>query len=165
MNFAGGKGPRLWIHENAPEKKDYPLLRTNFSEENGRFSPDGHWLAYSSEETGKDELFVVPFPDLSSKWQVSTAGGEQVMWRSDGKELFYIGPDRKLMAVGIDTAGGNFKATLPHELFATSVTNTHHSYRQYDVSRDGQRFVINTRAEQSAEPITLYANWERELKK
>ena len=87
------------------------------------------------------------------------------MWRRDGKELFYIAPDRKLMAVGIDTTGGSFKATVPHELFATSITSTHHSFRQYDVSLDGQRFVVNTRAEQSSEPITLYANWERELKK
>jgi Tol biopolymer transport system component len=165
MNFAGGKGPRLWIHQTAPEKKDYPLLGTNFTEENGRFSPDGHWLAYVSEETGKDEIFVVPFPGLSSKWQISTAGGEQAVWRSDGKQLFYMAPDRKLMAVGLDTAGGNFKAGLPQVLFASSVTNIHHSYRQYDVSHDGQRFIINTRAEQNSEPITLYANWERELKK
>src|SRR5262249_44820539 len=90
MNFAGGKGPRLWIHQTTPEKKDYPLLRTNFPEGDARFSPDGRWLAYTSEETGKDEIFVVPFPSLSSKWQVSTNGGEQVMWRGDGKELFYI---------------------------------------------------------------------------
>ena len=62
MNFVGGKGPHLWIHQTAAEKKDYPLLGTNFAEENGRFSPDGRWLAYVSEETGKDELFVVPFP-------------------------------------------------------------------------------------------------------
>ena len=97
--------------------------------------------------------------------QISTAGGEQAVWRSDGKELFYMAPDRKLMAVGIDTAGGNFKAGLPQVLFASSVTNIHHSYRQYDVSHDGQRFIINTRAEQNWEPITLYANWERELKR
>jgi Tol biopolymer transport system component len=165
MNFAGSKGPRLWIHQTTPEKKDYPLLSTNFPEEQGRFSPDGRWLAYVSEETGKDEVFVVPFPSLSSKWQVSTAGGEQVMWRHDGKELFYVAPDRKLMAVSVDTAGGTFKAVLPRELFTTSITSTHHAFHQYDFPPDGQKFIINTPLEQSLEPITLYANWERELKK
>jgi eukaryotic-like serine/threonine-protein kinase len=165
MNFAGGKGPRLWIHQTAPEKKEYPLLHTNFAEEQARFSPDGRWLAYVSEETGKDEVFVVPYPSLSSKWQVSTGGGEQMEWRGDGKELFYIAPDRKLMAVSVDAAGGTFKAGLPHALFTTSITNAHHAFREYDVTRDGQKFIINTRLEQSLEPITLYANWERELKK
>jgi len=165
MNFVGGKGPHLWIHQTAAEKKDYPLLGTNFAEENGRFSPDGRWLAYVSEETGKDELFVVPFPSLSSKWQVSTAGGEQAVWRADGKELFYVAQDRKLMAVGIETKGDDFKATLPRELFSSAITHVHHNYRQYDATPDGQRFIINTRTEQSAEPITIYTNWERELKK
>jgi hypothetical protein len=165
MNFAGGKGPRLWIHQTAPEKKDYPLLRTNFSEEQARFSPDGRWLAYQSEETGKAEIFVVPFASLSSKWQVSTAGGEQVMWRRDGKELFYVAPDRKLMAVAVDTAGVTSKAALLRELFATLVTSVHHTFRQYDVAPDGQKFIINTVFEQSVEPITVYANWERELKR
>jgi eukaryotic-like serine/threonine-protein kinase len=165
MNFAGGKGSRLWIHQTAPEKKDYPLLRTNFAEEHASFSPDGRWLAYQSEETGKDEIFVVPFPSLSSKWQVSTSGGEQVSWRADGKELFYIAPDRKLMAVSVDTAGGVFKPGIPHALFVTSITSVHHSFRQYDVAHDGQKFIINTALEESLEPITFYANWEAELKK
>lgn len=165
MNFAGGKGPRLWIHQTAPEKKEYPLLRTNFSEEHGELSPDGQWLAYQSEETGKDEIFVVPFPSLSSKWQVSTNGGEQITWRRDGKELFYMAPDRKLMAVAVDFTGGAFKPGLPRELFATSVTSAHHAFRQYDVTPDGQKFVINTALEQNLEPITFYSNWESELKK
>jgi eukaryotic-like serine/threonine-protein kinase len=165
MNFAYGKGPRLWIQQAAPEKKNYPLLRTNFSEEQARFSPDGRWLAYQSEETGKDEIFVVPFPSLSSKWQVSTSGGEQVSWRADGKELFYIAPDRKLMALSVDTAGGNFKPGIPHALFVTSTTSVHHAFRQYDVARDGQKFIMNTALEQSLEPITFYANWQSELKK
>lgn len=67
MNLTSGKGTRLWIHQDSPEKKDYPLLGTNFNEEFGHFSPEGRWLAYVSEETGKDEIFVVPFPSLSSK--------------------------------------------------------------------------------------------------
>jgi eukaryotic-like serine/threonine-protein kinase len=165
MNFTGGKGPRLWVHQTAPEKKDYPLLSTNFAEEDAQFSPDGRWLGYVSEETGKDEIFVVPFPSLSSKWQVSTAGGEQLTWRRDGKELFYVAPNRKLMAVAVDAVGGTFKAGLPRELFTTLIPSAHHVFPQYSATSDGQRFIINTRLEQSLEPITLYANWERELKK
>ena len=87
------------------------------------------------------------------------------MWRADGKELFYVAQDRKLMAVGIETKGDDFKATLPRELFSSAITHVHHNYRQYDATPDGQRFIINTRTEQSAEPITIYTNWERELKK
>ena len=115
--------------------------------------------------TGKDEIFVAPFPSLSSKLQVSTAGGEQATWRHDGKELFYVAPNRKLMTVAVDTAGGTFKAALPRELFATSITGVHHVFLQYDVAPDGQKFIINTALERSVEPITVYANWERELKK
>jgi len=165
MNFAGGKGPRLWIHEVAPENKDYPLLRTNFNEGEAWFSPDGRWLTYVSEETGKPEIFVVPFPSLSAKWQVSTAGGSQPLWRRDGKEIFYIAPDGKLMAVAVETAGNTFKAALPKVLFETRITATFHALHQYDVTADGQKFVINTRMEQAAQPMTIYANWEAELKK
>jgi serine/threonine protein kinase len=165
LNFAGGKGPRLWVHQTSPEKKDYPLLHTNFAEEQARFSPDDRWLAYQSDETGKDEIFVVPFPSLSSKWQVSTNGGEQVIWRRDGKELFYMAPDRKLMALAVDTTGGTFKPGLPRELFTTSVTSVHHVFRQFDVTPDGRKFIINTALEQNLEPITVYANWEAALKK
>ncbi len=165
MNVVSGNGARLWIHQDSPDKKDSPLLSTNFSEEFGRFSPDGRWLAYVSEETGKDEIFVVPFPSLSSKVQVSTAGGEQVAWRGDGKEIFYVSPDRKIMSVSVEAAGDNFKAAQPHELFSAQLTRVHHATREFDVTKDGQRFLINIRLEQVSEPITLYANWETELKK
>jgi eukaryotic-like serine/threonine-protein kinase len=164
-----GTGARLWIHDPAEtdaQKKDRPLLGTNFSEEMGRFSPDGRWLAYTSEETGKDEVFLVPFPSLSSKVQISNAGGEQVVWRGDGKEIFYVSPDRKIMAVSVSAAAGDtVKVAQPRELFPSQITKVHHSLRQFDVTRDGQRFLINTRPEQASEPITLYANWESELKR
>ena len=165
MNFVGSSVPHFWIHPVVPAEKDYALLKTNFSEEQGQFSPDGRWLAYVSEETGKDEVFVVPFPSLSSKWQVSAAGGEQVKWRHDGKELFYLTPDRKLMAVAVDTAGGTFKPGLPHELFQTSIQSAHHQLPQYDVAPDGQKFILNVPLGPSLEPITLYSNWAAELKK
>jgi len=165
VNPSKGGGGRLWIHQDSPEKKDSLLLSTNFSEEFGRFSPDGRWLAYVSEETGKDEIFVVPFPSLSSKFQVSTAGGEQVVWRGDGKEIFYVSPDRKIMAVSVEAVGDNFKATQPHELFTAQLVKVHHTMREFDVTRDGQRFLANIRAGQNSEPITIYANWESELKK
>ena len=108
---------------------------------------------------------MVPFPSLSSKFQVSTAGGEQVVWRGDGKEIFYVSPDRKIMAVSVEAAGDNFKAAQPHELFTAQLVKVHHTMREFDVTRDGQRFLANIRAGQNSEPITIYANWESELKK
>ena len=167
--FESGKiGIRIWIHdpnEKDPQKSNRPLLGTNFSEEFGRFSPDGRWLAYVSEETGKDEVFVVPYPSLSSKTQVSTTGGEQATWRGDGKEIFYVTPDRKIMAVSVQATGDTIKAEQPRELFTAQFAKVHHSIRQFDVTRDGQRFLINIRPQEASEPITLYANWESELKK
>jgi len=148
-----------------PEKKDYPLLKTNFAEGEAGFSPDGRWLAYVSEETGKSEVFVVPFPGLSAKWQVSTAGGAQPLWRRDGKEIFYIAPDGKLMAVAVETAGNTFKAALPKVLFETKITATFHTFHQYDVTADGQKFIINTRLDVGSQPMTIYANWAAEMKR
>ena len=168
MTILTGSGARLWIHDPAEtdaQKKDRPLLSTNFSEEFGRFSPDDRWLAYVSEETGRDEIFVVPYPSLSSKVQVSNGGGEQAAWRGDGKELFYVSPDRKIMAVSVEAAGDTFKAAQPRELFASQIRKPHHAVREFDVTKDGQRFLINIRPEQASEPITLYANWESELKR
>jgi Tol biopolymer transport system component len=157
---------RLWIHAFGSEKpntQDTPLLRTNFQEGDAQFSSDGHWLAYTSEETGKEEIYVVPFPSLSSKLQISTAGGSQPRWQREGKEIYYIAPDGKMMAVAVEASGDSFKADSPKALFQTRSVAVTHTDHQYDVTADGQRFLINS-SEQSSQPITLYANWATALK-
>jgi Tol biopolymer transport system component len=161
----GSSGPKLWVHDLVPGKNDYPLLKTNSSETEGKFSPDGHWLSYTSEETGRPEVYVVPYPGLNGKWQVSTAGGAQARWRRDGKELVFVSPEAKLMSVAISTAGNTFKAESPKPLFETRIVSTTRDWWQYDMTGDDQKFLINTRIEHAQEPITLYANWPAEVHK
>jgi Tol biopolymer transport system component len=158
-------GPTLWIHETAPGKNDYQLLKTNFDESAGKFSPDGHWLSYISEETGRPEVYVVPYPELNGKWQVSTAGGSQARWRGDGKEIVFVSPEGKLMSVAIATSGSTFKAESPKVLFDTRIVSISRDWWQYDMTVDGKKFLINTRIDHAQEPITLYANWPAEVRK
>jgi Tol biopolymer transport system component len=163
-NFGSGLPPKLWIHDTTPGKNDSPLLKTNSSEAEAKFSPDGHWLSYTSEETGRTEIYVVPYPALNGKWQVSIAGGSQARWRKDGKELAFVTPDGTLMSAAVSTAGNTFRVETPKPLFATKIMDATRNYWQYDMTGDAQKFLVNTRIEQGQEPITLYANWPAELK-
>jgi eukaryotic-like serine/threonine-protein kinase len=125
-----------------------------------RFSPDGKWVAYASNESGREEIYVTSFPGAQGKWQVSNAGGEQPKWRSDGKELFYLAPDRKMMAVPV-TAGANFDAGTPVALFQANpreMVATSERFA-YDVSKDGQRFLINTELKSGLTPMSVVVNW------
>jgi len=150
------------------ERKPMPFLRTEFDERNARFSPDGRWVAYQSNESGRDEIYVRGFspgePGSRGQWQVSTGGGLEPRWRGDGKELFYLAPDRKLMAVEVK-AGTGFEAGIARPLFQTRVYTSAFAGR-YAVTRDGQRFLIISEAEESAgEPATVILNWPAALKK
>ena len=105
-------GYDLWVLPLEGDRKPQPYLQTQFRENQGQFSPDGHWVAYTSDESGRLEVYVQPFPAAGGKWQISTNGGENPKWRRDGKELFYLGLDRRLMAVEVKTAP-TFEAGLP----------------------------------------------------
>ncbi len=108
----------LWILPLLGDRKPFPILQSSYSEANGEFSNDGKWIAYDSDESGKTEVYVRPFPDVQSgKWQVSSGGGTLPRWRRDGKELFYVSADADLMAVDISTVSG-FQAGLPKRLFS-----------------------------------------------
>jgi Tol biopolymer transport system component len=149
-------------------RKPAPFLKTQFRERHAQFSPDGRWMAYASIESGIYEVYVQSFPAGSGKWQVSTSGGVQPRWRRDGKELFYLAPDGKLMAVPI-MAGATFERGTPAPLFQTRVYGlaTAAGYsQQYDVTSDGQRFLINEDlSEVTAAPITVVLNWPAALQK
>jgi Tol biopolymer transport system component len=108
----------LWVLPLGDEGKPTPLLHTKFNESQGQFSPDGKWIAYVSDESGSLQVYVQSFPVLTGKWQVSSGGGSQPRWRHDGKELFYLAPDRKLMAVNL-RAGQTFDYDSPQALFET----------------------------------------------
>jgi Tol biopolymer transport system component len=158
----GARGNRLWVYWFA-EKKSAKLLPGDFREWNAKLSPDGQWMAYRSLESGQNEVYVVPFPNVDGKWQISTAGGDYPRWNRNGKEIFYLAPNGTLMSVAINTQGG-FKPGLPQPLFITTLKSL--TGIQYDVAPDGKRFLLNNRlGEGSAEPITVVTNWTAELKK
>jgi Tol biopolymer transport system component len=102
-------------------RKPVAVANSPFSESNGQFSPDGRWVTYQSNESGRYEVYVVPFPAGSGKWQISTGGGIWPRWRHDGKELFFIGPDSQTMAATITASGTSFEAAPPVPLFETLI--------------------------------------------
>jgi eukaryotic-like serine/threonine-protein kinase len=147
----------------AEGRKATPFLHGDFNESQGQFSPDGRWIAYVSDESGSQQVYVQSFPTLGGQRQISREGGNQPRWRRDGKELFYLAPDRKLMAVTVKT-GATFEADAPRTLFQTELDVT--ALRQsYAVSADGQRFLLNTSAEAGSPPLTVVLNWPALLKK
>ena len=121
-----------------------PLLATMFGERNGEVSPDGRWLAYESDESGREEIYVRPFPDVQGgRWQVSTGGGTRPLWSRDGRELFYVSPANALMRVGVERAA-SWAATTPAMLLKEGSVITAGGVfgRSYDISPDGQRFLV-----------------------
>jgi len=160
----------LWVLEmSGSERKPRVVVNTPFEERRGQFSPDSRWLAYETNESGRFEIVVQPFPELTGKWQVSTGGGTEPRWRADGKELYYIAPDGKMMAARVTTLTNNrrgdsrFEAGAPVALFPTRIVGGANAFKaQYAVSRDG-RFLINTQVDESnTTPITLILNWHPE---
>jgi len=160
------RGTDLWFI-TLPELKPRLFLKAVSVIMNGQFSPDGKWVAYASNESGKWQVYVTSFPEAQGKWQISTEGGEQPRWRGDGKELFYLSPESKMMAAPV-TTGVKFDSGPPVALFQAAPRHGHSLLDQfvYDVSRDGQRFLINTQVKNAEmEPITIVLNWDAELKK
>ena len=148
---------------SAAEKKTFLFLSTPATESNGRLSPDGRWLAYQSDESGRNEVYVQPFPEHGGKWQVSTAGGTQPVWNRNGKEIFYVSLDNKLMVVDVKADSG-FEVGTPRTLFDVHLKGINGV--KYDISPDGQRFLANTViGEVKANPITLVQNWAAEIKR
>ncbi|MDA2927154.1 protein kinase [Acidobacteria bacterium AH-259-G07] len=137
------------------------VLETPFDKDEFHFSPDGRWIAYNSDESGRWEVYVASFPDFTEKRQVSNSGGVQALWRKDGKELFYLGLDGKLRAVAVK-AGSSLETGIPQVLFETKV-RVSPIWDQYCVTGDGQRFLINEPAEDVSSPITVVLNWTAEL--
>jgi Tol biopolymer transport system component/predicted Ser/Thr protein kinase len=157
--FQGAPGSKadLWLLSLA-DRKTSPILQSPFDELQGVFSPDGRWLAYASNESGRFEIYVQPFPGPGGKWQISTSGGTQPRWARGGKELFFLAPGGKIMSVEIQTSS-IVEAGTPQVLFSTVLKNA--PGPPYDVSSDGQRILLNRPIEEasSSPPITLVQNW------
>jgi eukaryotic-like serine/threonine-protein kinase len=152
----------LWVLPLFGDRRPFPYLRTPAAEIGGQISPNGRWMVYASNESGAYEVYVRPFPIAPGKWQISRDGGSQPRWRRDGKELFYISNDRRIMAVDVRADLSAFEAGVPRALFDAHVSNIEGSnpWSQYAVSADGQRFLVNRLVtEGPSSPITVMINW------
>ena len=134
----------LWVLPLSGEERPFPFLQTQFDERQGRFSPDGKWIAYTSNESGTWQVYVNrSFTFSGGKWQVSTNGGAQPQWRRDGKEIFYLSPDRKLMTVDVQGNGPTFEAGVPKAMFELRIQSVGLPGPRnfYVAAGDGQRFL------------------------
>lgn len=140
-----------------------PFQKTEFDEDAGAFSPDGRWIAYSSDESGRMEVYVRPFPGPGGKWQVSTSGGDRPRWRNDGRELFYLDLGTRMMAAEVDGTSSSFVTGSVRAPFDPS---PHPGASPYDVTADGQRFiVVGVPADASRSSINVVVNWDAEIAK
>jgi Tol biopolymer transport system component len=152
----------IWVLPLFGDRKPFPYLKTEFQEGFGKLSPNGQWLAYQSNETKRFEVYVQTFPTAGGKWQVSTNGGSSPIWSRDGRELYFLGADQKMMVVEVKDSV-KFEASVPKALFDVHTVNG--VVFVFDVSKDG-RFLIPTPVEQSASvPMTVVLNWQAALKK
>jgi dipeptidyl aminopeptidase/acylaminoacyl peptidase len=164
----------LWVLPVTPDGKPggdaRPYLRTPFSERHGSFSPETNpgsgprWVAYESNESGRYEIYIDSFPEPRGRVRISTNGGEYPEWSPDGRELYYVSPDSKLMAVSLKMGTNTLEPSAPRELFSLRAVDT--GQNPYEVAADGRRFLVRAVPQrQSAQPLTVIVNWPALLKK
>jgi hypothetical protein len=143
-----------------PEGPPLPVAVGHGEQLNGQFSPDGRFVAYSSDEADRSEVYVTPFPGLGAKWQVSPAGGRQPRWSRDGRELFYIDPANHLTVVDVAPSGAGVEFGAPRRLF--QIYGSFRTVIRYDLAPDARRLLVSRDAtEDSAAPLTLITDWTR----
>lgn len=158
-------GVDVWMLHLADRKVE-PFLRTPANEADARISPDGHWIAYLSDESGREEIYLQPYPGPGGKWQVSTGGGTEPMWNPNGRELFYRN-EGAMIAVDVAT-GPNLTIGRPRTLFQVNYVLSPVQIPNSDVSVDGQRFLMvkpSESTEAAPTQINLVLNWFEELKR
>jgi len=153
-------GRDIWVIPTFGDRKPFPYINTEFQEINAKLSSNDQFLAYVSDESNRNEVYVQTFPEHGGKWQVSTGGGNYPVWSWDGRELYFISADLKMMAVEVKGDGAKFEAGVPKALFDVRQS------AQFDVSKDG-RFLIHVPVDQAATnvPLTVVVNWQAALKK
>jgi Tol biopolymer transport system component len=161
-NWANQAKAAIWLLPLKNPTDSKPLLQSaEYNQVQAHFSPDGHFIVYTSDESGRPEIYVQRFPLSSDKWQISSGGGSQPLWRGDGKEIFFCTEDQKIMSADIK-AGTTFESSIPRELFLSRV-KIGYAYG-YAVAPDGQRFLINTAVEAGeVTPMTVVLNWAAKL--
>ena len=161
--IVGNRGRfELWVLPLSGDRRPFPFLQTAFNNGQAQVSPDGRWIAYTSNESGRDEVYVQSFPTAGLKFQISRDGGAQARWRRSGGELFYLAPDRMLMAVPVNE-GPRLTIGRPMPLFRTRLEflglQGPYFTAGYDVTPDGQRFLLKAPPEHVIPPIDIVLNW------
>ena len=167
INSLDKRRVEVWILPLFGDRKPFAFLQADSNIGDARFSPDGRWMAYAADESGRVNVYVTSFPDRKGKWQVSSEGGSMPRWRRDAKELFYLSSAGQIMAAEVSGSGPEFRVGTVHPLFhALLKTGPSHydltatsTQIGYDVSPDGQSFVVNSPASDTVPPITLVTNW------
>jgi Tol biopolymer transport system component len=158
----------LWLLKVASPSTVTPFAESRFHKTEAQIAPNGQWVAYTSYESGRDEVYVESFPSPGNRRQISVAGGMQPSWRRDGAELFFLGSDQTLMAMPVTTDRGRLEVGRATPLFRTRIVPQGSQSiwfdTMYDVTSDGQRFVINGPPDDPGPPITVVINWQGELK-
>lgn len=160
LNAEVNTGPRqsVWALPLFGDRKPFPVVQGDFNAVKPQISPDSHWLAYVSDESGKPEVYLTSFPAGKGKWQVSASGGDSPRWRGDGHELYFVSADNQLTAVQILTSSGSPKIGKPRPLFAVHPPLGNND-TFYDVMPDGQTFVMESSQPQGTAHFTLIVNW------
>ncbi|MEO6259537.1 MAG: hypothetical protein ABIP63_04270, partial [Thermoanaerobaculia bacterium] len=141
-----------------------PIVASPFNEIQPVFSPSGRWIAYSSDESGRFEVYMTPYPPNGSRVQISVEGGMQAAWRGDEKELFYVAPGDQLTSVMMEAKAGELRPGATRVLAALTLRPARNDEREYDVTSDGQRFLVNSLSrERRSFPITVVLNWQDDL--
>jgi serine/threonine protein kinase len=154
----------LWVVPLNGDHKPFAYLQTPFNEGTGMFSPDGHWMAYESDQSGRSEIYLSPFPAGGSKWQVSQGGGVQPIWSRDGSKLYYVSPGGKLMVASIKENGPAVAIGTPQELFQIQLQDPTAGGQSYAVAPDGKRFLVDQAGQGASPPLTLVTNWTEIVK-
>jgi dipeptidyl aminopeptidase/acylaminoacyl peptidase len=155
-----GRGRDIYIY-SMQEKKSTPFLTSIAAEETALFSPDGKWVAYVSDESGRNEVYVQSFPTPAAQWQISTSGGAMPKWSPDGTELFFVAADGHLMSAPVKI-GESFEAGAARSLFPVRLrANT---LTEFDITADGTRFLLNTLAPRNDPPLSVLINWQTRYK-
>ncbi len=163
----GPGGGEIWALPTSGDKKPFPVVQPQSSQVRiiqSRLSPDGHWLAYSSTESGPEEIYITHFPSGKGKWQVSQGGATFPAWRGDSKEIYFVGADGDFHAVGVSTKNDELELEPVRTLFPTG-NYTAPNGSPYDVAPDGKRFVFAMYPENKTAPLVLVSNWTGDLKK
>jgi Tol biopolymer transport system component len=149
----------IWVLPMSGDRQPFPAVATAHDERFARLSDDGKWMAYASNQTGSYEIYVQPFPAGGATWQVSRGGGVEPQWRADGKELFYLSPDKKLMSVDVTIKGAELHFGVPRVLFSTHATTWESLGNQYVAAPNGKRFLVNRLPDDAAAtPVAVILN-------